>query len=209
MIERIDNFLQIVLLGICAGISLKRSLTTKTHAWAMLFLSAFIYLLADLYWQFYLKFYGETPPYSFIPYLSWYASFLFLLMLLIGIEGERRRRYHNVFLWLIPVFTLGAATFFTLRGVGILDALISVPIFTAILYRGFGTLISRFKEESFKKSRMLYILILLCLLCEYASSITSCFWMGDTLLNPYFWSDTILSVSFLLLPMALRKAVDE
>ena len=210
MIERLENLLQLVLLGICAGISLKRSLTTKKHTWAMLFLSAFVYFLGDLYWQFYMIFYGETPPYSFIPYLSWYASFLFLLMLIIGIEGgERRKRYHNAFLWLIPVFTLGAAAFFTSRGVGIIDAIISVSIFTALFYRCLGALISRFKEDSFKNSRMLYILTLICLVCEYTSNITSCFWMGDTLLNPYFWSDTILSLSFLLLPAALKKAEEE
>lgn len=209
MIERLENLLQLLLLGICAGISLKRSLSTKKHTWAMLFLSAFVYFLGDLYWQLYLVFYKETPPYSFIPYLSWYASFLFLLMLIIGIEKERRKNFHKPILWLIPVFTLGVAAFFLIRGGGIIDSIVSVSIMTALLYRNCGTLLSRFKEESFKNSRMLYLLIFICVISEYASWIISCFWMGDTLLNLYFWSDTILSFSFLLLPAALKKAVDE
>ena len=175
----------------------------------MLFLSAFVYLLGDLYWQLYLVFYGETPPYSFIPYLSWYASFLFLLMLIIGLEKERRKAFHKPILWLVPVFTLGVAVFFTVRGGGIIDAIVSVTIMTALIYRALGTLLSRYKETTFKNSRMLYVLILICAFSEYASWIISCFWMGDTLLNPYFWSDTLLSVSILLLPAALKKAVDE
>jgi len=44
---------------------------------------------------------------------------------------------------------------------------------------------------------------------EYIAWTASCFWMGDTLLNPYFWFDTLLSINFLILPLALRKAVGE
>jgi hypothetical protein len=33
--------------------------------------------------------------------------------------------------------------------------------------------------------------------------------MGDTLKNPYFWFDTLLSICFLLFPWALRKAEEQ
>ena len=38
--------------------------------------------------------------------------------------------------------------------------------------------------------------------------ITSRFWVSDTLTNPYFWFDFLLSLVLLLLLPALRKAVD-
>ena len=43
---------------------------------------------------------------------------------------------------------------------------------------------------------------------EYALWTSSCFWVSDTLTNPYFWFDFLLSLVLLLLLPALRKAVD-
>ena len=39
--------------------------------------------------------------------------------------------------------------------------------------------------------------------------ISSCFWVGDTLNNPYFWIETVQMINIFLLFFALRKAVDE
>lgn len=43
---------------------------------------------------------------------------------------------------------------------------------------------------------------------EYALWTSSCFWISDTLSNPYFWFDFLLSLVLLLLLPALGKAVD-
>ena len=43
---------------------------------------------------------------------------------------------------------------------------------------------------------------------EYALWTSSCFWVSDTLMNPYFWFDFLLSLVLLLLLPVLRKAVD-
>ncbi len=51
--------------------------------------------------------------------------------------------------------------------------------------------------------------VLLFCAAEYAAWTASCFGAYDTWAHPYFWFDTLLSVVFLLFPVALRKAVDE
>ncbi|MBR6403669.1 MAG: hypothetical protein IKS48_09835 [Eubacterium sp.] len=62
------------------------------------------------------------------------------------------------------------------------------------------------KEISGRK--WIYLSILLFCFAEYSTSTASCFWMGDSIQNPYFWFDVLLSLTFLLFPPALRKAVD-
>ena len=57
------------------------------------------------------------------------------------------------------------------------------------------------------KRPLAWAVVLFCA-AEYAAWTSSCFWAGDTLANPYFWFDTLLSVWFLLAPAALRKAVE-
>ena len=43
---------------------------------------------------------------------------------------------------------------------------------------------------------------------EYALWTASCFWVSDTLTNPYFWFDFLLTLVLLLFLPAVRKAVD-
>lgn len=43
---------------------------------------------------------------------------------------------------------------------------------------------------------------------EYALWTASCFWVSDTLTNPYFWFDFLLTLVLLLFLPAVRKAVE-
>ena len=43
---------------------------------------------------------------------------------------------------------------------------------------------------------------------EYALWTSSCFWVSDTLTNPYFWFDFLLTAALPLFLPAVRKAVD-
>ena len=63
-------------------------------------------LLGNAYWLGYLLVFGETPQYSYIPEMAWFASYLFLLMLLV--EADRRRGMSAVvpMAW-VPVVVCG------------------------------------------------------------------------------------------------------
>ena len=41
---------------------------------------------------------------------------------------------------------------------------------------------------------------------EYGDWTTSCYWMGDTLANPYFWFDLLITISLAALLPATGKA---
>jgi len=52
-----------------------------------------------------------------------------------------------------------------------------------------------------------HIVVLLILILEYVLWTSSCFWVSNTLTNPYFWIDFLLTAALLALIPATRKAV--
>ena len=205
-IESIENLIQLGTIGICSVISAQHYYSSKRQEWAMMFLAAFVYFLGDLYWQLYLIFFGETPYYSHIPYLSWYASYLFLTLLIVGMRGDSRIKVLHPLMLVIPLFTVGMAIFFMQRGDYISNIICAVIMSILMLRATEGLMMA--KKEGLENSRLLYITILALCVTEYASWVFSSFWTENSISNPYFWADSVLSIIFLLFPFALRKAVD-
>ena len=54
--------------------------------------------------------------------------------------------------------------------------------------------------------RRFYGTVLAFIALEYALWTASCFWVSDTLTNPYFWFDFLLTLVLLLFLPAVRKA---
>ena len=70
MIESIENGIQLVTTAVCTALSVSRAVRSGKRVWLLLALASGVYFLGDLYWQLFLIFYGETPDYSYIPYLG-------------------------------------------------------------------------------------------------------------------------------------------
>lgn len=209
MIERIDNLIQLLTTAVCTVICIRCALLSRERerGWIFLGLSSFVFFLGDLYVQLYLEFYDKTPHYSNISYLGWYAGYLFLFLLLSDIQNSRCAAFRNRLLWLIPVFTAGMCIFY-MQWDNPLECIVHAVVMTLLLRRAvIGLLCTRKAEPESARRRMLYINVLVVCAAEYITSTVSCFWMGDTLANPYFWFDAVLSFSFLVLPASLKKAV--
>lgn len=218
MIETTVNALQTLIAGVCAGFSLRNSIRTGSRSWLLLTLFFGSFFFGDLYWQLYLLFYGQTPPYSFAPELNWYSAYLFLILLLANIQGENQaqtgdsvigkaKKKTSPFMMLIPLFTFGMCIFYMNWG-SYINNLITAVLMTLLLwyaFRGLGLRDSSGKTAG--KYRSIYIITLLFSLVEYALWTSSCFWMGDTLRSPYFWFDLLLSFVLILFPAALSKEV--
>lgn len=58
-----------------------------------------------------------------------------------------------------------------------------------------------------RRLRRFYGTVLAFTALEYALWTASCFWVSDTLTNPYFWFDFLLTLVLLLFLPAVRKAV--
>lgn len=201
MIETVENVIQLAVTGLSAVIAGCRALSGK-RAWLLVCLYSGAFFLGDLYWLLYLVFYGETPYYCFIPEISWIASFLFLFLLLLELRGNRLSRPRPV-LWLVPMFTVGMCAFFMLKGEYFSNALYAV-LLTLILWQAVGGLMDRGEK---RRTRGVYWCALYFCFMEYALWLSSWHWLGDTLLNPYFLIDLLLTLTFPMVTVAVKRAV--
>ena len=222
MIEIIENALQLVTTGICTIVSLRKGLILRSRAWAILALASGVFFLGDLYWELFLVLYGHTPGYSYIPYLSWYASYMFLFLLLVELRVVRKERKNRKILWVIPAFSAGMCIFYMQYGDWIgniitavfmsflmwhaLDMLLSLKV-SQRTSSGTGGETQRAEPIWLRGKAAICIAVLLFCAAEYAAWTASCFGNYETLAHPYIWFDTLLSVVFLLFPAALGKAV--
>ena len=204
MIESIENALQIATLMVCAGIALIRAVKTQSRAWALL---AFFYSswgLGDVYWLVCLIFFDRTPQISVVSDLSWYASYIFLYMLLREAappDGAREKRFPP---WLGPLFAGGMAVFF-MRWGEIGSNLIYALLMSLLLF----SVIRRFLDrDRYAAQQPLCVMILALCLLEYALWTSSCFFKGDGLKNPYYWFDFLLTVSVVFLLPAVRGGAE-
>ena len=209
MIERIDNIIQLIVLGICMILALNRALRSGKRAWAILGMFYGTVLLGNLYWILYLMFYGETPFYSFIPDMSWCAGYLFLMLLLFQIRDGKRNLKYVLLLLPTMAFTGAMALFYIRVGGEILTNIFYAVIMALILWQALAGLFSvRGQRDNEKQKNWLYLAVLLFLAAEYALWTASCYWMGDTIRNPYYWFDFLLSASYLLMLPAVKRGVD-
>jgi len=202
VIELTINLIQLIFTAICTLVCVYKAYHLRNRAWALLGLTSAVFFLGDLYWQLYIRFYGESPHYSNISYLSWFAAYLFLFMLISEVKDRVEHKFNKA-LWLIPVFTTGMCLYYLQWG-SYVDNIVSAVLMSMLIWSAVDCLIVEGKGSD---KKWLYITILVFCLLEYLSWTASCHWMGDTLSNPYFWFDFLLSFTFLAFPLALRKAV--
>ena len=112
MIELIENTLQFAVLLFCVGVALYRAVREQSRTWTLLALYFGSWWIGDLYWLVCLVFYGATPRVSIISDLSWYASYMFLFLLLQLAVPPRAGGEKHILPWLGPVFTTAMAVFF-------------------------------------------------------------------------------------------------
>ena len=204
------NIFQIAMLVTAFSLAFSKAVHTHRREWSVAALFYAVYLMADIYWVLIVYFYRRNPEF-YISDIGWYSAFLFIDILIIMIRPEEERAVRSRVLWLVPAFTFLMLIFFLYIDGDIPGNLVTFLLMTFILYRcvrGLLYLKNAGPEENGRR-RMLYTLIFLCGMLEYGMWTVSCFWMGDTIGNPYFWIDITMSVLMLLLIPAIGKAVRE
>ena len=200
MIERIENALQIAVLLVCTGFALARAFRFRDKAWILLSLFYSSWALGDIYWTVCLLFYGQTPAVSVISDLSWYASYIFLYMLLREADPPDSLPKKQILPWLGPLFAAAMAVFF-IRWGEFLSNLIYAALLGLLLFSVCRRLDARRKGPGLG----LCVVILVFCLLEYALWTASCIWEGKTLANPYFWFDFLLTLSFIFFLPAMKS----
>ena len=205
MIESVDNGIQLFITALCTGIAAYGWYKDRSREWILLGLFSGVYFLGDLYWQLFLTFYHETPVFSDVPYFSWYASYIFLLLLLTmqekGAVIKGIKKY-----WPVHIFTAGLCVFFMQYG-SYLNNLVCAFLMSLLISASLRGLFGETAAGTGQSRRPVYASVLLFCVFEYGMWISSCFVSGDSITNPYYWFDVLLSVDCLLITFATGKAV--
>ena len=219
MLDDIENTLQSAVLLICSLIAFWRAFCLQSRTWTLLGFFFGSWLLGDLYWTFSLLFYGWNPTdVSVVSDLSWYASYIFLYILLRHAAPPPGGREKRILPWLGFLFTLGMGVYFCTFYIQwneeqgyhfflwekALNNLIYAVLMGLLLFSAIRRLLDRDRDPS---QRGLPAVILIFCLLEYGLWTASCFWWDESLLNPYYWFDFLVTVSFFLFLPAVNKAV--
>ncbi len=207
MIEIIENIFQLIVTGSCGIYGIYKFITVNHKEWLLAGMFSFAFFSGDVYWALYILFYGDSPRISYVSEFSWYASYIFLIML-IQITGtpEQRKLKHRA-LRLVPVFVVGMCIYFMTMG-DYVSNLITAVLMGLLMHYSLQGIIYNKSDKSSRK----YIFQTAFAFCviEYILWILSALWIGgDTVLNPYYWCDILLSINILMVTLAVRKAVKE
>ena len=116
-----------------------------------------------------------------------------------------RRRAFGGMLWVAVAAGVPFTVFYCLYGFVVLNLVMFVMIAaiarTAVRGICYGRLNGAQANGAFHRVALLFAVL------EHALWTSSCFWVSDTLTNPYFWFDFALTGTMLLLLPATRKAV--
>lgn len=206
MIELTENLLELLAVGICLAAASIRAFHSRKNGWTLLSFVYASYFLGDIYWALYLFFYHKTPPVFYVSEVSWCAAYLFMILLLRNYQTDSERGMRSPILWGIPIFVIMMTLFFMTRGSYLLNIIEAVMMGSLLLRSVQGLLVLRKTSDGRK---YLYTVVLVFCLIEYCLWTASCFWLGDTIRNPYFWISPLLIVVLPLFLLAVRKAEAE
>ena len=205
MVESIDNLVQFTVLVVCTFIAVKRAFEQRSRAWTLLAFFFGNFALDDLYLVLCLLTVGSSSQLSVVSELSWYASYIFLYLLIRQVAPPEQRSEKHPLPWMGPVFSFGMAVFFMPWG-DIASNLIYGALMGLVMFAAIRRIINR---EQYSRARTLCLLALVLCLLEYTMWTVSCYYKGDDLTNPYYLFDLMITVSFPLFIGGTRKAVEK
>ena len=205
MIEFWDYLLQFlaVTAGFCAA--LRAYLKSRGQPWFLLTCFYGTFALGTLYWTLHLLLRQETPQVFYVSDLAWLASYVFLLALTLTLPDAGERQSRTGLCWLAPVFCLPQFGLYVTYG-DLLFNVLMCGLTMMLAWCAVRGLVWAKRTENGRRRRF-YGTVLAFTALEYALWTASCFWVSDTLTNPYFWFDFLLTLVLLLFLPAVRKAV--
>lgn len=209
MIELFDNIFQLLvslLATVGAGI-----MFYKNQQQAYLLLTCFFgtFMLGTLYWTLHYLLFSYTPQIFYVSELAWLASHVFLLTLAHTLADPDERKFRHPAVWLAPVFCLPQLILYLSHADILLNILISALALTIMWYALRGFIYARQESGKARDRQYFHLTVLAIIVLEHGLWTSSCFWMGDTFANPYFWIDFLLSIVLVLLLPATEKGVGQ
>lgn len=206
--ELIENVLQflVTLLGFCLACAYYCQ--SRKQAYFLLTCFYGCFALGSLYWTLYLMLFSKTPQVFYVSESGWIASVIFLHILQYVLPDEKERAFPCRTAWLSVLIGIPLCAFYCFYG-DILSNLLWCGMMMVISYYSIrGLVFARKQVGEARNMQYFHIVVLWFTAAEYALWTTGCFWSGDSIGNPYFWMDILLTGSLFGLFPATRKAVE-
>lgn len=206
--ELIENVLQflVTLLGFCLAVIYYRRRGRQAYFLLACFYGCFA--LGSLYWTLYLILFSKTPQVFYVSEFGWIASIIFLRILQYTLSDETERTFPCRTAWISVLLGTFLCIFYCFYG-DILSNLLWCGMMMVISYCSVRGLIFTRKQVGVTRSRQYFhIGVLWYIAAEYTLWTTGCFFSSNSIGNPYFWMDILLTGSLLGLFPATRKAVE-
>lgn len=209
MIEVIDNTVQLAVTLFGTFFAARIATKWRSQHYAILACFYGTFALGLVYWLVYLALMSYTPQIFYVSDLSWAASFLFLLIFVLSIQTPEEKTFRHPAQWIGPVLSIFLTAFYILRDPGeLLVGVLWCVLLAGVSYFATGGLLYARKQSNELRNRQrAYALLLVFFVIEHALWVSSSFWISDTLTNPYFWFDFMLTGTLLALLPVVRKAV--
>ena len=233
MIEFWDYLVQFLVCA--AGCTGAAALLVKSRRQPYFLLACFFgtYGLGTLYWTLHVLLLDVTPRIFYVSELGWIASYVFLLTMEMTLPSAEELRFRTKLSWLAPAIGVPQFILYITYGDVFFNVLMCSGTMAAAWLSIRGLVFSRRssvlqaggeargKDDADFASgttapvvqpadlRPFHITVLCFTGLEYALWTSSCFWVSDTLSNPYFWFDSMLSAAIFMMLPATRKAVGQ
>ena len=209
MLEAIDNAVQLSVMAGCGMYTAVLFLRCKERVWFLLTCFYGAFALGLIHWLLFLVFRLESPQFSPVSDLSWLAGLLFLLALQTTIRLPEEKAYRPLWAWTAPAFCTVMCFYFFRWGDYFLNVLWAV-LMGACGYLALRSLLfARRQSGGLRGRQYFHIAVLTFILLEYGLWVSSGHFKGETLSNPYFWFDFLLTATFFTFLPTLKKAVVE
>ncbi len=192
-VELTINLIQLIVASIssvCLGVNYIKY-KTKQNFLGLGFVFAF--MLGILYWFSYQLLISVTPQYFYVSDISWVASTLFLLALVLNASTEEERERYYIVSYIPILVGICLTWYFSQWGDVILNALYVLPLAMCVHIAMNSLMYAHYRNEV-SKYKKFYWFIIIFTITEYLLWISSCFWISDTFTNPYFWIDIAVTI---------------
>lgn len=208
MVELIDNVTQLLIMTLAAVFAGIYYYKSRIQAYFLLACFLGTYSIGTLHWTLHLLLFRNTPQIFYVSDLAWLASYMFLMTMEFTMSTSDEKKFRHPAMWLAPIFCIPQMILYLTYGDILLNLLTCGITMLTACYSIRGLIYARKQKGKLRRMQYFHTAVLCVIILEYGLWTSSCFWVSDTLTNPYFWIDFLLTLAnFSLLP-SMRKAVE-
>lgn len=207
MIEFIDNLLQVLVTLGCCCISSLFFHRSRERAYFVLASFYGCFTFAGLYWTLFYLLFSETPNIFYVSEVGWLSGCILLYVLQNTVSSDDERLYKTKYSWIALFVGIPLMIFYCYYGDIVFSILTSVIMIFISRY-SIKCFVFWYRKRKFDREMVFHILILVFVFLEYCLWVAGDLWAGDTIKNPYFWFDFLLTVWRIIILYSVKRVVE-